>query len=164
MKRPRSGSTVRQVAYATRLLGGQGKHKKEIALLAGYSPTMAENAKAKIEDTEGFKNAVIVLAQRSNNLLQAVMAEFEARGLKKFSNADLVKALNAISGAWERIEKSRAPDRLRTPAGNPLRAVFEERVTTRVRTATVSAAAPSPEPAGEAAAASTPGEEDHNDF
>jgi len=134
MKRSRGGSTVKQYAYATRILGGQGSSKKEIAKLAGYAPSMAENAKHKIEETEGYKNAVIKLAAKSNNLLLAVMAEFEARGLKKFSNADLTKALNAISSAWDRVEKVRAPDNIRTPEGNPLRAVFTRRVETRTAT------------------------------
>lgn len=130
MKRTKKGSTVKQYAYATRRLSGQGKSKKEMALLSGYTPSMAENVKNKIEDTEGYQNAVIGLAAESNNLLLAVMAEFKARGLKDFANKDLVAALNAISGAWDRIEKTRGPNKLRTPEGNPLRAVFTERVRT----------------------------------
>lgn len=132
MKRPQRGSTIKQYAYATRCLNGQGKSKKEIAKLAGYSTSMAENAKAKIEDTEGYQNAVMVLAHESNNLLLAVMAEFKARGLSEFSNKDLNAALNAISGAWDRIEKSRATPKMKTPEGNRLRSVFTERTRTAV--------------------------------
>lgn len=149
MKRPQKGSTIKQYAYATRRLNGQGKSKKEIAKLSGYSTTMAENAKHKIENTEGYQNAVIVLATESNNLLLAVMTEFKARGLSEFSNKDLNAALNAISGAWDRIEKVRAPNKMKTPEGNPLRAIFTERVT---RTAVIetphtetTASAPLPE-------------------
>lgn len=131
MKRPRKGSTVKQYAYATRRLNGEGRSKKEIALRSGYTLSMAENAKAKIENTEGYQNAVIVLATESNNLLLAVMSEFKARGLKDFSNADLTKALNAISGAWDRIEKVRAPNKMKTPEGNPLRAIFTEKTVTK---------------------------------
>jgi hypothetical protein len=131
MKRPAKGSTIKQYAYATRRLNGQGKSKKEIAKLSGYSTTMAENAKAKIENTEGYKNAVIELAHKSNNLLLAVMSEFEARGLKDFSNKDLNSALNAISGAWDRIEKTRAPNKMKTEEGNRLRGVFTRRVETQ---------------------------------
>lgn len=132
MKRPQKGSTIKQYAYATRRLNGQGRTKKEIALLSGYTPSMAENAKAKIEDTEGYQNAIVQLAGDSNNLLIAVIAEFKARGLTEFSNAELTKALNAISSAWERIEKKRAPDALKTPEGNRLRGIFTERVRTAV--------------------------------
>jgi len=132
MKRPQKGSTIKQYAYATRRLNGQGKSKKEIALLSGYAPSMAENAKAKIEDTEGYQNAVIVLASESNNLLLAVMAEFKARGLEDFSNKDLVAAMNAIASAWDRIDTKRAPDKMKTPEGNRLRGVFTERVRTAV--------------------------------
>lgn len=145
MKRPQKGSTIKQYAYATRRLSGQGSSKKEIALLSGFSPSVADNAKAKIEDTEGYQNAVIVLATESNNLLLAVMSEFKARGLKNFSNKDLNAALNAISGAWDRIEKTRAPNKLKTPEGNPLRAIFTERTrTVEIETAKESATAKEP--------------------
>lgn len=135
MKRPKKGSTIKQYAYATRRLNGDGRSKKEIALNSGYTKSMAENAKHKIEETEGYQNAVIVLATESNNLLLAVMAEFKARGLTEFSNADLTKALNAISGAWDRIEKVRAPAKLQTPEGNRLRGLFTR--TTTVESAVV---------------------------
>lgn len=134
MKRPKKGSTLKQYAYATRRLNGQGGSKKEMAVLSGFSKSVAENAKYKIENTEGYQNAVIQLAHKSNNLLLAVMTEFEVRGLKDFSNADLTKALNAITGAWDRIETRRAPQKMKTPEGNPLRAIFTQRVETRTAT------------------------------
>lgn len=130
MKRPRQGSTIKQVAYATRMMNGDAGSKKEAALLSGFSMSMAENAKYKIEETEGYKNAMIMLHQRSNNLLNAVMYEFEARGINKFSNKDLISALNAISSAWDRIDTKRSPAKMKTPEGNPLRAVFTRRVET----------------------------------
>lgn len=134
MKRPQNGSTIKQIAYATRLMGGQGSSKKEIAKLSGYSTSVAENAKYKIESTEGYKNAMAVLAQRSNNLLNGIMIEFELRGLGDFSNKDLVSALNAISGAWEKIDNKRAPALMKNPETNPLRKVFTQRVETRTVT------------------------------
>lgn len=118
------------------MMNGAADSKKEAALLSGYSMAVAENAKAKIEETEGFQNAMIGLATKSNNLLLAVMSEFNARGLKDFSNADLTKALNAISGAWDRIEAKRAPNRMTQPNVNPLVARFRERVETREVTIT----------------------------
>ena len=140
MKRTKKGSTIKQFAYATRMMNGQAGSKKEAALLSGFSMSVAENAKNKIEETEGFKNAIGVLAFRSNNLLMAVMAEFETRGLSDFSNKDLVSAMNAITGAWAKIDEKRAPNKLKTPEGNPLRAVFTRRVETQ--TATIEGAAP----------------------
>lgn len=151
MKRPQTGSTPKQYAYATRRLNGDGRSKKEMALLSGFSPAVAENVKAKIEDTEGYKNAVIELATKSNNLLLAAMAEYEARGLKNFSNKDLNAALNAIASAWDRVEKVRAPEKMKTPQGNPLRAVFTKRVETQT-----AVFEPAPE---EPATASSPQEE-----
>jgi hypothetical protein len=131
MKRPQKGSTPKQYAYALRRLNGEGRSKKEMALLSGFSPAVAENVKAKVEDTEGYQNAVIELATKSNNLLLACFAEYQARGLKDFSNKDLNAALNAISSAWDRVEKVRAPAKMKTPEGNPLRAVFTKRVETQ---------------------------------
>ncbi len=104
--------------------------------------SVAENIKAKVEDTEGYSNAIVALAAESNNLLLGVLHEFKARGLTEFSNADLVKALNAISGAWERIEQKRAPSQMKTEAGNPLRGVFQRRVETQ--TVTIEPVPPTP--------------------
>jgi len=124
MKRPRRGSTPSQLAYATRMMDGNASSKKEAALLSGFSMTVANNAHSKIENTEGYKNAMIGLATKSNNLMLAALSEFEARGLKGFTNAELIKALNAIGSAWERIEKQRAPNKLTTPEGNRLYDIF----------------------------------------
>lgn len=126
-----TGSTPKQYAYATMRLTGQGGSKKEIARKAGFSHSVAKNAKYKIESTEGYQNAVIVLAHESNNLLLAILAEFKARGMKNFSNSDLIGSLNAMTKAWDKIDDKRAPSRLKTPEGNPLRAVFTKRVETK---------------------------------
>lgn len=113
------------------MLNGGAGSKKEAALLSGYTPAMANNAKAKIEDTEGYHNAMIVLATKSNNLMLAAMHEFEARGLSKFSNKDLVSALNAIGSAWERVEKQRNPSGSKVPEGsNRLAGIFQRKTVT----------------------------------
>lgn len=146
MKRPQHGSTPKQFAYATRRLNPEkAMSKKEMALMSGFSRTVANNVKNKIESTEGYKNAVIVLATKSNNLLLAAMTEFEARGLSGFSDTDLIKALNAISGAWRHIEERRAPNQMKTDEGNPLRGVFQRRVETQTVTVeSIPASAPPP--------------------
>lgn len=128
MKRPKNGSTIRQVAYARKLFNGAGRSKKEIAMSVGYSEAMANNALAKIEETEGFQNAMATMAVESNNLVLAAMLEFKRRGLQGFSNKDLTGALNAISSAWEKIGKQRAPNRNEDPEHNPLRKVFMQKV------------------------------------
>lgn len=129
MKRPKTGSTPRQFAYATRMLNGQADSKKEAALLSGFSMSTAENAKAKIESTEGYHNAMFELAVKSNNLMLAALSQFEARGLDTFSNADLIKALNAIGQAWERVEKQRNP-KPELPGGNRLAGIFQRKTVT----------------------------------
>ncbi len=144
MKRPKTGSTLKQYAYATRRLSpGNMSSKKEIALIVGYSKSMAENVKAKIEDTEGYQNAIGVLAAQSNNLLLGILAEFKSRGLKDFTNKDLNAALNAMTTAWDKIEKKRAPDQAKDPQKNLLRGVFTRRVETQTAVITaIPAAAP----------------------
>lgn len=129
MKRPSRGSTVKQYAYATRLLSGGASSKREAALLSGYSMTMAKNTKAKIENTEGFNNAIAKLAADSNNLLIGIIAEFKARGLDEFTNKELIAALNAMSNSWEKIDKRNHPEE-KPLLENPLRAIFTERTRT----------------------------------
>lgn len=131
MKRPKNGSTPKQFAYATRMLNGQADSKKEAALLSGFSMSTAENAKAKIESTEGYHNAMHELALKSNNLMLAALSEFQARGLNNFSDKDLIGALNAIGAAWERVEKQRNPDRGKLPPGdNRLAGIFKRTTVT----------------------------------
>jgi len=128
MKRPQKGSTVKQFAYAQKLFNGDGRSKKEIARSVGFSPSVSNNVHNKIEKTEGFQNAMIVMATRSNNLVLAAMAEYEARGFTEFSNKDLNGALNAIATAWERINKQRGEGENKDPEKNPLRKVFMQKV------------------------------------
>lgn len=128
MKRSRLGSTPKQYAYAQLRLTGGGRSKNEIARKAGFSPSVANNAKNKIESTEGYHNAMLELAQKSNNVLLSIITEYEIRGLKNFSNTELNSAVNAISGAWDRIENRRAPARSKDPEQNLLRKAIIQKV------------------------------------
>lgn len=112
---------MKQMAYARRILGGQGKTKQQIALDAGYSTHTANSVSYHIESKKGFHNAMAALAVESNNLALAAMHEFKARGFEGFSNKELIGALNAIGSAWSRFntipnEKkySESKNRLRT--------------------------------------------------
>jgi hypothetical protein len=127
MRRTKTGSTPRQYAYAVKKLNGDGRNNKEIALSVGYPPSTANNTKTKIENTEGFKNAVIKLANESNNMALAVMTEYKARGFTRFSNKELNGAMNAIGAAWERFNKTRAEEGP-SKTGNALRKVILQRV------------------------------------
>jgi len=99
----RKSSTMKQMAYAKRILGGQGVSKQQIALDSGYSPNVARSVASHIEHKPGFNNAMAALAVESNNLALAAMHEFKARGFEDFSNKELVGALNAIGSAWSRF-------------------------------------------------------------
>lgn len=125
----KNGSTIKQMAYARRVFGGQGKCKKDIALDVGYSPTSANSVKSHIENKAGFNNAMAALAYDSNNLALAAMHEFKARGFKDFSNKDLVGALNAIGSAWSRFNAAlNPPDKDKNPSTNRLRTVIMQRI------------------------------------
>lgn len=96
-------STMKQMAYAKRLLGGQGETKKQIALDSGYSAAVSNSVSSHIENKPGFNNAMTKLAVDSNNLALAAMHEFKARGFEDFTNKELVGALNAIGSAWAKF-------------------------------------------------------------
>lgn len=128
MKRPKHGATLKQYAYAKKLLNAEGRSKKDIALSVGFSPSVASNVEAKIEKSEGFQNAIIALASESNNLVMGIMAEYKARGFKEFTNKDLAGALSAISKAWERFNREGDPDRDKSPTGNKLKSIVLQRI------------------------------------
>lgn len=127
MKRPKTGSTPKQYAYAVRKLNGEGRSNKENALIVGFSLPVANNVKNKIENTEGYQNAIIGLAHESNNMVLAAMAEYKARGFKNFSNKDLNGAMNALAAAWDRINKTRAPNGSKQPE-NRLKTIVMQKI------------------------------------
>lgn len=96
---------MRQMAYARQAWGAKQQNKKQIALNVGYSTNVANSVVSKIESRPGFNNAMARLAADSNHIALAVMHEIKARGFEDYSNKDLVGAMNAISGAWDRFNK-----------------------------------------------------------
>lgn len=133
MKIPRKGSSLKQLAYARRIWGAKGEDKKSIALDVGYSRYSANSVVSNIESKPGFQNAIAQLAADSNNLAVAVMAEFKARGLEDFSNKDLVSALNAIAGAWDRFNKGLVESiKPRDQTNNRLRTVVLQNIQKQV--------------------------------
>lgn len=121
------------MAYATKLWGGQGKTKRQVALEVGFTPSTANSA-VKIEGTKGYQLAVAKLAKESNNLAVAVMAEFKARGFRDFSNKDLVGALNAVGNAWSKFNPENKIKKDEREGGNRLRTVIMQRVENQVIT------------------------------
>jgi len=120
-------TSLKQMAYARRIFGGQGKCKKQIALDCGYSPNVANSISSHIENKPGFQNAMATLAVDSNNLALAAMHEFKARGFEDFSNKDLVGALNAIGAAWSRFNTT-PKDPNGTQSTNRLRTVILQQI------------------------------------
>jgi len=118
---------MKQMAYAKRILGGQGISKKQIALDSGYSAAVANSVSSHIENKPGFNNAMSALAVDSNNLALAAMHEFKARGFKEFSNKELVGALNAIGSAWSKFN-AQPKEKDPTETGNKLRTVVLQQI------------------------------------
>ena len=125
---PRNGSTLRQMAYARRVWGAKGENRSGIALDLGYSRTVAASPKDKIEKTKGFNNAMNMLAQESNSLARSIMHEFKSRGVKDFSNKDLIGALNAIGGAWAKFNPKEEYESKKSKDNNRLRSVILQQV------------------------------------
>ena len=133
MKISERGFSPKQKAYAMRVWGAKGKDKKSIALDVGYTEYVARSASSKIENKKGFHNALLVLANDSNNLAMAAMQEFKARGLKGFSNKDLVGALNAISSAWSKFNNEfKAENKPLSDSGNRLRQIVMNKIETQI--------------------------------
>jgi DNA-binding CsgD family transcriptional regulator len=127
MKIRKRDCTIQQMAYAKRILGGQGDTKGQIALQSGYSPNVARSVKSHIENKMGFHNAMTKLAVESNNLALAAMHEFKARGFKGFTNKELIGSLNAIGNAWSKfneIPKEKGPSQ----ENNKLRTIVLQQI------------------------------------
>lgn len=121
-------STIRQTAYAQRILGAKGKSKKEIALDVGYSPSIANSVVAHIENKPGFHNAMAKLAMKSGNIALAAMEELQSRGFKNFTNGELTNALNAIGSAWSRFNQGNIQSSKNNNEGNKLRTIILQQV------------------------------------
>src|SRR3989304_5613519 len=100
----RHDSTSKQEAYARRVWGSKGKSKYDIAIDVGYSPSVARSPKQKIESKQGFRNAISILAEKSDNVALKIMNEFEVRNMGDYSNKDLNSALHAISIARDKFQ------------------------------------------------------------
>jgi len=101
----KNASSFKQQQYAKRVWAGRGNSKKQIALDVGYTQNVANSVVSKIESKPGFNNAIAKLAADSNCLALSIMAEFKSRGVKHFSDKDLISSLNAIAQAWDRFNK-----------------------------------------------------------
>lgn len=96
------GATKKQRAYAMGVLDNH-KSRRQVALQAGYSNTMANNPK-QIETSTGFKIAMAQQAYQAGNLVSGMMNELEARGFKDYDTNQLLKGLDTISKVFERFK------------------------------------------------------------
>ncbi len=118
---------MKQKAYARRILGAQGKTKKEIALAVGYSGAVAHNAKAKIENTEGYANAVRDLALETGDVVMYAYASIKNRNLDKEDLKTVLRAVEVLSNAFEKFSNNKNNDE-KALKNNRLRTVLMQRV------------------------------------
>ena len=100
------GATKKQRAYAMGVLDNH-KSRRQVALQAGYSNTMANNPNI-IEKSTGFKIAMAQQAYQAGNLVSGMMNELEARGFKDYNTSELLKGLDTISKVFERFKPKEA--------------------------------------------------------
>ncbi len=127
MRRPKNGYTARQLAYATNKLGAKSPSRRQSALAVGYAPSVADKAVEKIENTEGFHNAMAKLASDNGNLALKIYSELKMRDLSKESVPTLLNAVATLAKAWEvYTPKQKTLDNDK----NPLRAIIlrEEKI------------------------------------
>lgn len=120
-------ASLKQMAYARRIFGGEGSSKKQVALDIGYSASVSNSVKSHIEDKPGFHTAMSALAVDSNNLALAAMHEFKKRGFNDFTNNELIGALNAIGGAWAKFN-AEPKVREHNEGSNKLRTVILQQI------------------------------------
>lgn len=106
----KGGFSLKQMAYARRVFNGDGESKAQVARDLGYSPNVARSISSHIEHTDGFHNAMTKLAYESNNMALAAIEQFKIRGFDGFTNAEMIKALTAISTAWAKFNTDK-PDK-----------------------------------------------------
>ena len=127
MKISSSGSSLKQKKYAQDVFSANGRTKKEIALNAGYTLNAAKSVTSKIENTKGYKNAMMEILRESDNVVLNIFGEFRSRGFQDFSNKDLVAAVTAISTAWEKFN-NRGKSEDGPQSANKLRTIILQQV------------------------------------
>ena len=115
--------TIRQAAYAKHKLGGAAKSKKQLALMSGYSPSVAESVADHIENTVGYHNAVADLAGETGNMVMRIYHTLEKKDLSKESVPVLLEAVRTMASAWETFTPKQS-----SPTDNPLRGILLQHV------------------------------------
>lgn len=127
MKRYKNGSTMKQKAYARKILGAVHKTKKETALAVGYSMAVANSIKTKLEGTEGYANAVRDLAMETGDVVMHAYASIKNRDLDKEDLKTVLRAVEVLSNAFEKFSNDRVKDD-NSLKNNRLRTVLMQRV------------------------------------
>ena len=101
MRRTKNGYTIKQNAYAMRVWGGDGLSKRQIAKAVGYSQSTADHTKHRIENTEGYSNAIASIASQTGALAMKVFQEINRRDLTDVPLDKLLNAVSVIANAWK---------------------------------------------------------------
>ncbi len=104
MRRTKGGYTLKQHAYAMRMLApSDAKSKAQMAREVGYSPSVALSVSDKIEKTEGFSNAIAALAAESGNVALKLMHKLKHQDIGDMSFEVAVDQLTKIAAVFEKF-------------------------------------------------------------
>jgi hypothetical protein len=107
MRRKRPSSKVRQYAWG---LMKTDESKKDIALAAGYSASMARVPQV-IEATNGYRLAMAEIATHADNYAMNVLFALNKRDMTQEDTKTLLYALDTVSRATERyLPKQKTQD------------------------------------------------------
>lgn len=128
MIRPKVGYTTKQFAYAQHSLSGSKRTKKEMALAAGFSPSVATSVKGHIESTEGYSNAMAELAAKTGNVALKVLHELMNRDLSQEDTKTMLYAVSTLSNAFDKFTPKTPVEKPPTDKAEALRAVLLAKV------------------------------------
>ena len=117
---------MKQQAYARKIVSAAHDTKKETALAVGYSQSVAHSAKQKIENTEGYSNAMRDLAMETGDVVMYAYASIKNRNLDKEDLKTVLRAVEVLANAFEKFSPRPKDDN--SLKNNRLKAVLMQRV------------------------------------
>jgi len=76
--------------------------KGEAMIKAGYSVKASQHP-ARVESSDGFKHAMMIVASETGKAYQSMLKEIETRDMSKETTDTLLKGIETLSKAWERF-------------------------------------------------------------
>ena len=133
MKRTKKGWTNKQYRYMELLLNNTtDRPKKELAIKAGYSVSVANTVATHIEKTEGYSNARRDMALKVGEVVTAVVHEIMSnRDMAEIDYKDLLATVKIMSDAMDKIAPTEQKTLQEQDTGNRLRTIVLQNVETQ---------------------------------